>query len=184
MVMKKAEVYILFVALAILTAGLYGAVHNQISYTISPEYFIKFKFWQFKLNDSSLTERFRASLVGFLAAWWMGIPLGLLVGAAGFIHSNPRHMLWVSLWSLLVTTGFTLLFGFGGLLYGFFKTKHIDLADYAEWYIPENVDNLRKYLCAGYMHNSSYIGGGLAIFVGWVFHAVVKFRTKKDTFPT
>ena len=176
--MKKLGVYILVVVLAVVVAGLYGAVHNQISYTVSPEYFTKFKFWQFGLVATPLPERVRASIVGFLASWWMGIPIGVLVGAAGFMHDGHRRMLRVTLWSMVVTVGFTLLFGLGGLTYGWFRTAHIDVAQYSAWYIPENITNLRRFLCAGYMHNSAYLGGLLAIFVAVAFHIIVKVRTK------
>jgi hypothetical protein len=184
--MKKLQVYGLIVVLSVVIAGLYGMIHNQISYTISPEYFTKFKFWQFRqfgLNDSALPERVRASLVGFLASWWMGIPIGLLVGAAGFIHQDHRRMLRVTLWSMLVTVGFTLLFGLGGLLYGYHQTAHINVAEYGAWYIPENVTNLRRFLCAGYMHNSAYLGGMLAIFVAVAFHLLVRIREALRTPP-
>jgi hypothetical protein len=181
--MKKLLVYGFIVALSVFIAGLYGVVHNQISYTVSPEYFTKFKFWQFRLTDPALSERVRASMVGFRASWWMGIPIGLLVGAAGFIHPGHRRMLRVTVWSLWVTVGFTLLFGLGGLLYGFIQTAHIQVADYGAWYIPEDVTDLRRFLCAGYMHNSSYLGGGLAILVAWIFHAVVRVREILRTPP-
>ena len=46
-IVKKLIVYGLLVVIAVLFAGLYGVVHNQISYTVSPEYFTKFKFRQF-----------------------------------------------------------------------------------------------------------------------------------------
>src|SRR6266702_6007254 len=104
--MKKLFVFMLLVILA----GIYGIIHSQISNTVSPEYFTKFKFREFGFADVPLPERVRASMVGFLASWWMGIPIGLLVGAAGFIHRGHRQMLRVSLWSLLVTVGFRLLF--------------------------------------------------------------------------
>jgi hypothetical protein len=177
--MKKVLVFILAVGLAVLAAGLYGVLHNQISYTVSPEYFTKFKFWQFGMVEVPLPERVRASIIGFLASWWMGIPIGLLVGAAGFIHRGHRQMLRVTLWSMVVTVSFTLLFGLGGLIYGWEQTAHINIADYENWYIPENVVQLRRYLCAGYMHNSSYLGGVLAILVAWVFHIIVRQRTKE-----
>ncbi len=180
-VVKKLLVYGLIVVLAVLLAGLYGIAHNQISYTVAPEYFTKFKFRQFGFNDTPLPRRVRASMVGFLASWWMGIPIGLLVGAAGFIHRGHRRMLRVTLWSLLVAVGFTLLFGLGGLIYGYVQTAHIDLAEYRQWYIPYDVTDLRRFLCAGYMHNSSYLGGVLAIPVAWVFHIVVRVRTKDAT---
>lgn len=176
--LKKFAVYILFVVLAVFVAGLYGVAHNQISYTVAPEYFTKFKFQQFGFVDTPLPERVRASMVGFLASWWMGIPIGLLVGAAGFIHHGARRMLRVSLWSLLITVAFTLLFGLGGLLYGYIQTAHVDVAEYRGWFIPDDVTDLRRFLCAGYMQNSSYLGGVLAIFAAWAFHLVVRVRTK------
>ena len=175
--MKKLFVYILIVVLAIFAAGLFGVVHNQVSYTVAPEYFTKFKFRRFGLTDTPLPERVRASMVGFLASWWMGVPIGLLVGAAGFIHRGHRRMLRVSLWALLVAVGFTLLFGLGGLLYGYLQTAHINVAEYRGWFIPADVTDLRRFLCAGYMHNSSYLGGVLAILVAWAFHIVVRVKT-------
>jgi len=182
--MKKLLVYVLIVVLAVFVAGLYGVVHNQISYTVAPEYFTRFKFRQFALTDSPLPERVRASMVGFLASWWVGIPIGLLVGAAGFIHRGHRRMLRVSLWSLLIAVGFTLLFGLCGLLYGYLETEHIDVAEYRGWFIPKDVTDLRRFLCAGYMHNSSYLGGLLAILVAWAFHIVVRVRAKAATQET
>lgn len=179
MVVKKFLVYLLIVFLAVLFAGLYGAAHNQISYTVAPEYFTKFKFQQFGLSDLPLPNRARASIVGFFASWWMGIPIGLLVGAAGFIHPGHYRMLTVSLWSLIVTVAFTLLFGLCGLLYGYVQTRDVDVADYRGWFIPADVTDLRRFLCAGYMHNSSYLGGVIAIFVAWAFHIIVRARTPK-----
>jgi hypothetical protein len=178
--MKKILVFILLVVLAIVLAGLYGTIHNQISYTVSPEYFTKFKFRQFGLEDMNLPDRPRASIVGFLASWWMGIPIGLLVGGCGFIHSNHRRMLKITLWSFALVIAFTLLFGLCGLLYGWWETRSINLADYQGWFIPDNVVDLRRFLCAGYMHNSSYLGGTLAIFVAAIFHAVVRIKMRNE----
>jgi len=178
--LKRLIVYGLLVVLAVLVAGFYGVVHNQISYTVSPEYFTKFKFRQFGFVHTPLPGRVRAAMVGFLAAWWMGIPIGLLVNAAGFVHRGHRRMFRFSLWSLGIMVAFTLLFGLCGLLYGYFKTDSINLADYRGWFIPDDVVNLRRFLCAGYMHNSSYLGGVLGIVAGWIFQVAIKFRTKDE----
>lgn len=174
--MKKLLVYVLFVVIAVCVAGLYGILHNQISYTVSPEYFTKFKFRQFGYVDTQLPERVRASMVGFDASWWMGIPIGLLIGIAGFIHRGYRKMLKVSLLSMGVAVAFTLLFGLCGLLYGYVQTRTIILAEYSEWFVPIDVVNLRRFLCAGYMHNAAYLGGVMSILVAWVFHIVIRIR--------
>ncbi len=90
--MAKFGAFLLFIPLAILTAGAFGAPHDQISFTVSPEYFTKFKFHQFGLLDGSISKRLRAAEVGFLASWWMVIPLGPLVGSAGFIQCRAGPM--------------------------------------------------------------------------------------------
>ena len=175
--MKKLAVFFLIVVLAVAAAGAYGAAHNQISYTVSPEYFTKFKFQRFGLGGDERSERVRASIVGYHASMGMGMPIGVLVGAAGFIHRGYRRMLRVTLWSLAVAVVFTLLFGLCGLLYGYWQTRGIDLGEYRDWFVPNDVVNVRRFLCAGYMHNAAYLGGGLSILVAWVFHIVVRVRS-------
>jgi len=160
---KKSGVYLVLVVIAIVLAGAYGIVHDQITYTVSPEYYTKFKFLQFHLADSALPDRVRAGIVGFLASWWMGVYIGFRV----------------SLQSFALVVGMTLAAGLAGLGYGYYRTQSIDLADYAFWMIPGDVIDLRRYLCVGYMHNASYLGGTLAIPAGWVFHLVVRFRARK-----
>ena len=49
--MKKVGIFLLFLPAAVLTAGLFGMIHDQISYSVSDEYFTKFKFIQFQLLD-------------------------------------------------------------------------------------------------------------------------------------
>ncbi len=181
LLMKKLLIYVLLVVLAVLLAAFYGIIHNQISYSVSSEYFTKFKFRQFGFVDMPLPERVRASIVGFLASWWMGIPIGLLVGAAGFIHKGHRRMFKVSLWSFAVVVVFTLLFGLCGLFYGYLQTTSINVAEYRGWFVPDDVVNLRRFLCAGYMHNSSHLGGVLAIVAAWIFQIIVKRRTNDGT---
>jgi hypothetical protein len=174
--MNKLLVFLLLVVLAIMLSGLYGMVHNQISYTVSPEYFTKFKFRQFGLVETPWPDRVRASVIGLLASWWMGIPIGFILGACGFVHAGAGRMFAVTLESFGLVVGFTLLFGLAGLLYGWLQTRSIDLADYHGWLIPDNVVDLRRFLCAGYMHNASYLGGTLGIFLAAAFHLFVRIK--------
>jgi hypothetical protein len=174
--MKKFFVFVFLVLFAFFLSGLYGIIHDQISYTVSPEYFTKFKFHQFGITEINLPDRVRASMVGFLASWWMGIPIGLLVGGCGFIHSNSRRMLKVSLMAFGLVIAITLLFGLCGLLYGCYETRTINLANYKGWFIPNELVDLRRFLCVGYMHNASYLGGTLSIFIACIFQVIVRIK--------
>jgi hypothetical protein len=174
--MKKFLVFLFLLLLAVVVSGFYGIFHDQISYTVSPEYFTKFKFDQFGLTGMNLPDRARVSIVGFLASWWMGIPIGLLVGGSGLIHSEHRQMLKVSLMAFGLVVVITFLSGMCGLLYGYMQTRTIELSDYQGWFIPDNLTGLRRFLCVGYMHNASYLGGVLSIFVACIFQVVVKVK--------
>jgi hypothetical protein len=174
--MKRLGIFAAFVFLSVLAAGLFGIVHDQISYTVSHEYFTKFKFIQFRLLDADVPERVRAGWVGFLASWWMGIPLGLFAGAAGFVQRTPSQMRRALLWSLPLLIAFTLSVAIAGLVYGVFQTQSIDFANYRGWYLPVGLEQPRRFLCAGYMHNSAYLGGVLAIPVAWIFNVIFRWR--------
>lgn len=174
--MKKFLVFLLVIFIALPIAGIYGAIHDQISYTVSEEYFTRFKFIQFGLVDTPIPARMKVSIIGFLASWWMGVPIGLLIGAVAFVHRDWRNMLRVSLQSVILSVIVTLVVGLIGLSYGWMQTTHFNLADYQGWFIPENLVEPRRFLCAGYMHNASYLGGVLAIPAAWVFNIMRRVK--------
>jgi hypothetical protein len=169
-VIKRLAIFALFVGAAMLTAGVFGAVHDQISYSVSNEYFTKFKFVQFHLLDSVLPERLRVAIVGFLASWWMGIPLGILTGIAGFIYPSAGRMSRGLALSLPLICAFVLLAALAGLIYGVVQTSTLNLSNYRGWFMPIELEFPRRFICAGYMHNSAYIGGAAAIPASWLFN--------------
>jgi hypothetical protein len=173
---KKFLIFLVLLVMAVLIAGTCGIIHDQITYSISSEYYTKFKFLQFGLVESQLPGRVKVALVGFLASWWMGIPIGLLVGLLGFIHRDHRRMFQVTFRSFVLVAGFTLAFGLAGLACGYYRTSTIHLRDYDYWFVPDNLVDLRRFLCVGYMHNSSYLGGAASIVVAWIFHVIVRLR--------
>jgi hypothetical protein len=75
--------------LGALLAGLYGALHDQVSYTISPEYFTKMKFEQFHYANFGWPQRVFASEVGFLASWWVGLFGGWALARVGLDQLPP-----------------------------------------------------------------------------------------------
>lgn len=107
--MCKLAVLLGFVLAAIAAAGLFGIVHDQISYTISPEYYTRFKFLQFRMLDASVPERLRAAQVGWQATWWMGLLLGILTGLRALLYRTARSMQRHLMFSLHLATAVALL---------------------------------------------------------------------------
>jgi ABC-type antimicrobial peptide transport system permease subunit len=94
--MKKILVFLLIIVLAPLIGGIYGILHDQFTYTISPEYYTKFKFYQFGLaytgNEAIFPNpRVQVCIVGFRATWWMGLPIGIILGITGLFHKGHKH---------------------------------------------------------------------------------------------
>jgi hypothetical protein len=166
-------IYLVLIVSAMLISGLYGALHDQISFTISSEYFTKFKYIQFGFVDSALPDRVKAANIGFLATWWMGIPIGLFVGSFGFLHRSSKAMFVHSVSAFGVVALVALLVGLGGLFYGWFFASH-QVSDYRGWFIPPELVKPRNFLAVGHMHNFSYLGGVVGLCAGILFQFIVR----------
>lgn len=159
---------------ACLTAGLYGAVHNQISYTVAPEYFHAFKFDQFDI-PTSLHGRLGAAIVGWYASWWMGAVVGLPVLLVGLILPGWQAYLGRCMVAFVVVILTTLIIGLGGLLYAWLS---ITPATLPPFYYPAAVQDRVAFARAAMMHNCSYLGGSVGILTGMAYLVITRFRNR------
>jgi hypothetical protein len=127
--MKKLALFPVLLLATCLTAGVYGVVHNQISYTVSPDYFLAFKFYQFGIPDE-LRGRIGASIVGWYASWWMGLVIGVPVLLVGLILPGWKSYLSRSLVAFAVVAGTALAVGLAALVYASFTVTESSLPDY------------------------------------------------------
>ncbi|HCS20864.1 MAG TPA: hypothetical protein DIW47_09965 [Bacteroidetes bacterium] len=177
--MNKILTLILIILLAPLFGGLYGILHDQLTYTISPEYYTKFKFYQFGLMDEGNeaifpNPRIQISQVGFLATWWMGLPIGLILGLIGLVHENSNQMFRVTLKAILITVLVAFATGLIGLAFG-----KLYLADAGvDWWLPENLIDRENFIAVGSMHNFSYLGGLTGLIAG-VIYSIRRKRIRK-----
>lgn len=161
--MSRIMIFLLLMGLAALAAAIFGAVHNQLSFTVGPDYFYEIKFRQFGIAEA-LPDRVGAAIVGVLASWWMGVLVGLPafffglfavpvarayfaagIGAIGFV--------------ILLTTSFAALGLFAGvLLTGNPILDFIPIPPGAE---PADIQR------AGLMHDASYLGGAVGAIVAF-----------------
>jgi hypothetical protein len=149
-------------------------VHNQISYTVSPDYFFAFKFHQFAIPED-LRNRIGASMVGWQASWWMGLIIGVPVLLVGLILPDGKSYLTHGLLAFAVIACTTLVVGLGALVHGTFTITEGELPGY--WY-PQGVDRV-AFARAGNMHDFSYLGGGMGIITGSVYLIVARLRVRK-----
>ena len=97
-------------------AGGYGTIHDQFTYSISPEFFTKLKFQQFYYADFGFGDRVFAALVGFLATWWAGLIIAWFL-ARRLLPGQPRAHAYRQ-----IRSGFSCVFAIGMLagLLGYF----------------------------------------------------------------
>lgn len=166
--MNKFTVLFGLLALSALAAGVFGALHNQLSYSVGPSYFHDLKFAQYGISED-LQNRLGAALVGFRASWWLGLLMGLPALLLGFfLLARPQTLLTAGIGVLVVALLVTTLAVAGGLGFG---VTVLDEARIAELPIPESVSDPMGFARAGIMHDMAWYGGiagaALAAWTMW-----------------
>jgi hypothetical protein len=170
--MGQFGLFWLLLAAGCLLAGLYGAVLDEISYTVSHDYFGAFKFDQFGIPEV-LRGRLGASSVGWHASWRMGIYIGVPALLVALIFPGSKDYLRQALIAFAVVMATGLVVGLGGLMVA---TCTITEAN-APWFcVPERVTDPVAFQRAGMMYNRSYLGGALGILTAWAYLIVARFR--------
>ncbi|HEX3048562.1 MAG TPA: hypothetical protein VHY08_27685 [Bacillota bacterium] len=171
----KFRVFAALFIISIIFASVYGMIHNQISFTVSPEYFTKFKFIQFCIS-TKLQNRIGASVVGLRATWWMGLMIGLILVPLGLVIPGWRNFLFGMLRVFSVVTGTAFLTGIIALIYGYFVLNNTNIPNYL--YFDQAIDPV-AFARAGNMHNFSYLGGLIGIITGGIWIFVERALAKK-----
>ena len=174
--LKKILAAPCLIVVACLVAGMYGSVHNQVSYTVSPEYFTQFKFHQFNIVDK-YPDRIGAAIVGFLAAWWMGILISLFLVPIGMVAKGFRSYCLTVVGSFLVVAMTAMVTGMVGLIVGIATVPND--AEIQQTKFATNIQDDVAFLWAGSMHNFSYLGGAIGLIAGVVYIVFVRYRPSK-----
>ncbi|MDU8912709.1 hypothetical protein [Aestuariicoccus sp. MJ-SS9] len=154
--MSKPAAFVMLLALAALCAGVFGALHNQLSYSVGASYFHDFKFAQFGIAEAS-QNRIGAAWVGWRASWWMGLLIGLPAFGLGLVMiGKPSHLVAAGIGAIGAVLFVTLLFAMGGLMLGMFGSGTSFAAAHD---IPAGVTDRDSFLRAAFMHEGAYIGG-------------------------
>ncbi len=153
-----------------LFGGLYGVLHDQVTFRISEEYFTQNKFDQFHYaRPANGSELNFVSRIGFLATWWMGLFTAwalsrVSVARAGCVapFSQVRN-------AFTIVFAISALVGCCGWLWGQWRKQTGYAAGWIEWMESLGVRNEADFMTVGYIHNASYLGGLLGIVFGILY---------------
>jgi hypothetical protein len=160
-------------------AGCYGALHDQISYTICPEYFTRFKFYQFSYANFDWPKRVFVSEVGFLASWWVGLVAGWLAARAG-LAALPKTVRTKHIRrTFALVIGITAICGATGALLETMMTQDGDLSSWQRWHDYHGVQDLRGFAIVAWLHAAGYIGAFLGLVSAIVYVRIIVAKEKR-----
>jgi hypothetical protein len=181
--LKRLPAMLGIAALGAILAGIYGTLHDQLSYSISPEYFTKMKFQQFWYANFGWPQRVYASEVGFLASWWVGVIGGWILARLGLdCIPWPQRRSKIAKAFLLVF-GIAIAVGGIGLALGTYVAHHTDLTGWETWRDNLDLQDLPSFVIVAYLHGASYLGALLGVIAAGVYvrKAVSQSNLQKNT---
>lgn len=175
--MRKFGVFATTTFIAILLSGLYGIIHDQITYSISQEYFTKFKYQQFGFDPVRFGgHRATVALIGFLASWWMGIFIGILLGLTGLIFHHHKIMRRAIINGIRVIFVTSILFAVIGFLWG----KYYLIKTGVNWSLPDGLTDTNNFIIVGSIHNFSYLGAVAGILLAIIYMVRRRFFMRRN----
>ena len=152
-----------------LVAGVYGIVHDQITFTIGPEYFTNFKFFQFKWANLGFGDRFFVACIGFLATWWVGLITSWIL-CRRMLPNQERAVAHRKIRKgIAIVFATAILFGATGYIIAWWLGPS---ADYSAWepiFRKLYITDKWGFVCVGYIHNAGYLGGLTGIVLTYFF---------------
>ena len=140
-------------------AGCYGILHDQITYSISEEYFTRLKFSQFRWANLGLPPRAFVAEIGFLATWWVGLFAAWFLARVTVPAFPPRVARRHTLRGFLIVAAFALASFVVGYFLGAWRAFASDLSGWEEARSALGIVDLPHFVHVAYIHNAGYLGG-------------------------
>jgi hypothetical protein len=164
----KFAVLIFLLVLGPVAAGIYGAFQDQIAYTVSPEFFTKFRFPIYNISGDT-NPRLGAAIVGFKNSWQVGLLLGGILSLVGMIHYDWIKMLKHTAYAFVIALTVAFVFSLIGLAMG---------AGDSEISSSLNIIDKNHFLAVERMNNFSKMGGVIGMLLGIFYHVYSRNKDK------
>lgn len=163
-------------------ASVYGYAHDQLTFSIGPEYFTNMKFEQFHYvvtfgSKIGASQEMIAGMIGVLATWWVGFVLAWFFARRHFPHQTRSSAIRKILYSFAIVLVCGVVAGLCGYSYGVFRGPD---ADYSAWgflFRRHFITDFYAFVRVAYIHNASYAGGGIGFVLALIFVRPAKART-------
>ncbi len=158
-------------AVGSLIAGAYGVLHDQVTYTLSPEYFTQFKSEQFAWADFGWPIRVYVSEIGFMATWWVGFVAGWFLARLS-VPYHPGPTAWRQCLSGFAVVFLFALVGDGvGAWLGWRRMQEQDLGEWVSFARLYGVKDIPRFVWVAFIHNASYLGGLVGLIAALILAA-------------
>ena len=176
---RKILTIFLVAAMASVIAGIYGVINDQITFSISSEYYTKYRFLQYNLvqveGDSRIIyPRILVVLVTFLSTWWFPLISGLIIIIFNLIQNTWKMLLKTSVLAMLISILITVFSAIIGFMLGSLIIRKLPKYYFADWcFIPDKLNDYENYITAGTMDVFNSFGGFLGLIVA-IFYSYKK----------
>ncbi len=165
--------------LGALAAGLYGVLHDQITYSIAPEYFTHMKFEQFHAAEWGLPPRLAVALIGFKATWALGAAVGLVFSRmviVSFTKIDGCRKFAIACGLVFASSAFAAL---GAGIYTKMQPpakRQRTLEEWTDYQSVYDLTNLDGFVRVAEIHRSSYLGAAAGVALGAGYLSVLIWR--------
>lgn len=151
-----------FAGLAI--SGGYGLVHDQLTFSLSDEYFVRMKFTQFERWWDGCSDRVFAAQIGIQGSWWAGLISGWVFGRVAVWKFPAERVLGEALKGLGIAFLLAVCGGVAGygLSFAFPRpgSYWVEISEYLE------VVHISEFRRVGYIHIGGYVGAAIGVVAG------------------
>lgn len=157
--MIRILIFIILILAGVLISCIFGIVHDQLTYLISPDFYTKIRFPQYNIDSNA--AQWGVTVVAIYSSWKIGFIFSIIITAMGAIHNHTKKFIKHTLQAYLVVVTTTTIFGILGYILELSK---------------KDLDNV-NFIRVQSIHNFTYIGGIIGMFLGLCWHF---YRHKKN----
>lgn len=159
----KLPVMIGITLLGGLIGGVYGMLHDLLTYSISSEYFTRMKFDQFSHVDIGLPPQLFAAQIGFIAAGAVGLAAGWFVARTAVPVWPARVAMQKAMRAFLLMILIAATAAVAGYVIGL-KTRIGGLL-WNDLCTSLGVSNVPAFLQVSLIHSAGYVGALLGLII-------------------